>query len=264
MSIKKSVSLPSFISKKLQRNVNSILFDFTSGSQELNEKILKLFLRLRNKRTMKYLIDLFKLYFSSFEVIQKTLSDFDKIIEKNSIHELKNYIKKKRNSYQNRINCLFKNLKRNIYPEIKILTISNSKTVFDVIYLLKLNQINPQVFVMKSNPGGEGKLLFRKLKQLNIKSYLIEDLKIVQFIKRIDVVIIGADSIYDKKWFVNKIGTRRLLELSKKFDKPVFVVALREKIIKRLRDPSISKRLRFDENLFEKVELNLVTELFVC
>lgn len=250
---------------ELTDEINSILNDFTSGSQELNEKILKLFLKIKSKKSLVFLIQLFKENFSSFEIIQNNLSRLEKDLERKNISEIKKEIKKNLKSYEQRIEKLFKKIKKHIYVNAKILTISNSKTIFDVIKLLHQNDYQPEIFVLESRPGGEGKIFHKKLKSENIKSILIKDSQLEDTVKKVDFVLVGADRIYPDKWFLNKVKTKRLVRVARKNSIPVFILALKEKIQKE--KDSRNKKLttfRYDKNLFEKIELRLIDEIFLA
>ncbi len=216
------IKFPEFISKNISKEITKIIFDYQTGSQEINENILKLLLKIRSKQTFEYVLNLFQEDFSSFEVIQNTVVELKSHLHKKSLAQVKEIIKNKINSYEKRIIQLYQKIEPRLFNGIKILTISNSKTVLDLMKLMHQNGINPKVFVLKSLPGGEGKILYSKLKNLKINSYLIEDSALDEVIKMIDIVIIGADKILAEKWFVNKIGTKKLVNLARKNSKPVF------------------------------------------
>ncbi len=261
---KSTLKLPQFINPKLAESIKEILFDYSSGSLELNEKILKLFLRIRSKKTLEFLIELFRKNFQTFQIIQHTLIEIEKIIHKKNLSILKWEIKKILNLNYQRLEKIFNKLNKKLKVEIKVLTISNSKTVFDIIRLIQQKNYRPEIFVLESKPGSEGIILYQKLKKLKIKVHLIKDREMKKVLNSVDLIIIGADKILDNKWFINKIKTKKLLTLAKKKGIPSFLLAFREKVIKF--DESTIKAssgLRFDKKLFEKIDLKLVDRIFL-
>lgn len=261
------VQFPVFIPKSISREIKSIILDYKSGSQELNEKILKLFLKINSKKVLDWTLNFLKTNLTSFEVIQKTINELQSSFENKSLNQIKRVIKKKIQSYDKRVQKIFKKLMPRLFNEIKILTISNSKTVFDLIKLIQRKKFSPEIYVLKSLPGGEGKILYSKLKREKINSHLIEDIRLKNVINLIDIVIIGADKIKAGKWFLNKIGTKKLVTLARKNSKPIYLVALKEKLLaennQKARGSNGSK-LRFDKYLFEKVKISQIDELFIA
>lgn len=265
--MKQLIQAPGYISETIAKDIQEIIFDYHSGSQELTEKILKLLLRIKSRKTFEFVIQVFKKNFKSFEAIQNILHEIENRLNKYPLNNIKYFIRKRLNTYNKRILKIFKKLKPKLFREIKFLTISNSKTIFDLLKQIHSNNYNPMVFVLKSFPGGEGKILFHKLKTFGISSELIDDSKISPIIDLSDIVLIGADRILAEKWFINKIGTKKLVKLANKKSKPVFLIALNEKFIKTERYQSYKKEkltLRYDRNLFEKIELNLISEIFIA
>lgn len=264
------IELPKSISFRLSKEVEAILYDYYSGSLEINEKILRLLLKIRSQKNLLFLIELFKTNFSSFEIIQKNLTEIETLLINGNLRDVKNWIRKNLDLYQKRIIRIFTQLKKYLKPEIKILTISNSKTIFDLLSLIYSNKYDPEVFVLMSLPGGEGKIFYEKLVSKKISSHLISDNDINKVLNKVDLVIVGADRILLGKWFINKIKTKKLLRLAKKKKKTSFLVSFEEKIMKDKKiDNTIvndkkSKRVRFDKNLFERIDVRLVDEIFIA
>jgi translation initiation factor 2B subunit (eIF-2B alpha/beta/delta family) len=94
---------------------------------------------------------------------------------------------------------------------------------------------------------------------------LIKDSQLEDTVKKVDFVLVGADRIYPDKWFLNKVKTKRLVRAARKNSIPIFILALKEKIQKE--KDSRNKKLttfRYDKNLFEKIELRLIDEIFLA
>lgn len=270
MSKKIKIEFPKSISRSLAKEIEEILYDYYSGSQEINEKILRLLLKIRSQKNLLFLIKLFKTNFSSFEIIQSTLTEIERLLIDGNLKVVKNWIWKNLDLYQKRITKIFTQLKKHLKPEIKILTISNSKTIFDLLSLIYSKKYDPEVFVLMSLPGGEGKIFYEKLLAEKISSHLIRDDDMNKILDRVDLVIVGADRILLGKWFINKIKTKKLLKLARQKKKTSLLVSFREKIMKDKKiDNGIainkkSKKVRLDKNLFERINFCLVDEIFIA
>lgn len=270
MPAKRELKLPSFLSKKLKEEINEILNDYQSGSQEINEKILQVLLKVNSVKKIKLLIELFKLNFDTFQIVQNTMKWLENSIEKENIENIKSKIRRRLHSYQTKINKIFRQIRKHLKPSIKILTISNSKTIFDLIFLIHTKNYSPEVFVLTSLPGGEGRVMYQKLKSYGISSHLVEDNKMKKFVNEADIVLVGADKILPGKWFINKVKTKKLVTIAKSFGKKVFLVSLKEKVMKENELNSYSKtekdfnQYRTDKNLFEKIDLSLIDEIFIA
>lgn len=257
------IKFPHFISKKLAKDIKSILFDYSSGSQEINEKILKLILRLHSKNTLKFLIDFFKDNFQTFQVVQETLNEIERKFDKEGLNNIKQKIRENLKANSKRIEAIYDKLRTKLKSGIKILTISNSKTVYETIRFIHSKKYKPEIFVLESKPGGEGIILYQKLKKLNVKVHLVKDDEMKKILEQVDLILIGADKILQKKYFINKVKTKKLLTLAKQKGITIFLLAFKEKIIKKETFIKQSQNLRFDSNLFEKIDIKLVDEILI-
>ena len=148
-----------------------------------------------------------------------------------------------------------------------IATISYSKTV-----LSTLERIKPdKVFVSVSHPAKEGEALAEKLMEIGIEPVLFEDAAYSLVMDKVDVVIMGADAVFDK-FVVNKIGSFPLALLSRHFKKDVYVLANRFKFLNRELEKAYKIREMGAEEVsslgcevlnyyFEKIPIGLITEI---
>ena len=258
-------SLLKALPDEISRQATKIISDYSSGSQELNDKILLLLYKARSLRTIGNLILVFKKSFPQFAVIQNTLNQIELKLTNSSLHEIKNFIKETLEDQNSRFENLYKKVEKKIFRGIKILTFSNSYTCFKLFEKIYLKGFEPEIFVPESNPGGEGKILYYKIKKIGAKTQLVKDRNLDKIISKVDTVIIGADKILPEH-FINKIGTKRLVKLAKKHSKPVYVFCLKEKVVKDKQKLSGEKYLvrKKDEILFEKIEIDLITEIFLA
>ncbi|MGB9665212.1 MAG: hypothetical protein ACPL25_09905 [Ignavibacteria bacterium] len=243
-----------------------IISDYSSGSQELNEKILLLLLKTRSERTFRNLIQIFIEVFKQFAVIQTTLKKLDNKLTKSNLQETKNTILKILENQNSKFEKLYRKVKGKIYKGIKILTFSNSYTCLKLFEKIYSDDFEPKFYIPVSNPGGEGKILFEKIINLGAKARLIPDKNLKQVISKIDIVFVGADKILPGLYFINKIGTKQLAQLAKDNSKQFYVVGLKEKIIEckdEVSESKVSLRNK-DKRLFEKIQTSLVTEFFIA
>ncbi len=255
-------SLPPTVNK----SAKEIIFDYSSGSQELNEKILLLLLKVRSEKTFKKLVLLFSEVFTEFAVIQNTLQLLNKRLTASNLQKTKDFIRLILDRQNSRFEKIFEKIRSKIFRGIKILTFSNSYTCLKLFEKILENGYDPVFYITESKPGGEGRIFFEKLSKICEKTNLILDKNLKKIISEIDIVIVGADKIFPEHFFINKIGTKKLAELAKKNSKPFYVVGLKEKIKKSddIRDEKKFLYRKKDKLLFEKIGISLVTEIFIA
>ncbi len=110
-----------------------------------------------------------------------------------------------------------------------ILTYSRSSQVKDV--LLKKKGIK-RVYITEARPHNEGILLGMELAKKGIPVKIGPDAALEEFIKESDAIVIGADAVFTDS-FINKIGTGIIVKLAEIYKKPVFVLAIPQKKIKK-------------------------------
>lgn len=103
----------------------------------------------------------------------------------------------------------------------KIMLISYSSTIQNL--LLKHNDIPFTFYILESRPLLEGQKVAKELSK-HFKTHLIIDAAMGKFITKIDMVLIGIDSILKDGSIINKIGTYPLSLLSKSNGKPVYAI----------------------------------------
>ncbi len=91
-----------------------------------------------------------------------------------------------------------------------ILTHCNSSTAISVIRHAFLSGKEIRVFATETRPKFQGLITYRTLRDLGIDVTLITDSAVRFFIKKIDKVIVGADTIAANGAVVNKIGTSQI------------------------------------------------------
>lgn len=129
-----------------------------------------------------------------------------------------------------------KKLKQLVNPKDIIATFSNSKTIQEVLNILKYKNI----IVFESTPGGEGKEL---VKNVLGNPLLVSDQEGLDMISmgEIKSIIISCDSYIPYIGIINKVGTKELVNHASQFNLPVFVLINSLKQINQV--PKISSEL---------------------
>lgn len=246
-------------------SLKSILNDFSSGSQELNEKILNYLLSIKSKDKFVTTLNLLKSNFKTFEVIQTNLTRIEEYFYKKGLLKSKEFIKKIKLEYLKSLNKIIKELITLIPKDIKIITISNSKTILDILLELKKRKFNIEVFALESLPGGEGKIFYNYLIQSGIHAHLVPDNKLKNFTKMANLTLVGMDSLLPDKWVINKIGTKRLCRMMQREKKKVIVIGVKSKIIKDMSkiDHQISNKRSKELILFERIPLKYFNHILI-
>jgi translation initiation factor 2B subunit (eIF-2B alpha/beta/delta family) len=89
---------------------------------------------------------------------------------------------------------------------------------------------NVRAIVVESRPAREGVGLARALGEHGIRSTLIVDAGIAQFMDRVDAVIVGGDTV-SGSFFVNKLGTHPMVLTARSQDVPVYLLASLLKLV---------------------------------
>ena len=120
-----------------------------------------------------------------------------------------------------------------IYPEVKninkIITLSRSSTVVEVLKLLHKKNNNLSIIVCESRPQFEGRLTAEEFAKSGIKVLLIADAMMGMQLQEADAAIIGADVILKNGDVVNKAGSKSLALLCKESNRPFYVVSTNSK-----------------------------------
>jgi len=134
------------------------------------------------------------------------------------LEELSKYRENQMKSLKAHFNTLFNKLYK---PHLKIMLISHSSTINTLFSPYKDRDLN--FYVLESRPLLEGRKTAEFFSQ-DFETHLIVDAAIGKFIKKIDAVFVGIDSILINGAIINKIGTYPLAVLSKISDKRFYAV----------------------------------------
>jgi len=117
-----------------------------------------------------------------------------------------------------------------------IFTHCHSSTVTKSIIAAKRKNIS--VVNTETRPLYQGRITAKELSKAGIKTTMIVDSAMADFVHNADFVFVGADAI-TPQFFVNKVGTFNLAILAKGFDIPIYVLS---DIMKFTRDVEIEFR----------------------
>jgi translation initiation factor 2B subunit (eIF-2B alpha/beta/delta family) len=144
-----------------------------------------------------------------------------------------------------------------------VITLSNSSTVREALTACKPRG----VYVMESNPGGEGAAMAMALRSaLGGKVGheivdLIPDDSIGQYVPRCDCALVGIDTFDDSGSIWHKVGTRPLAELCREIGKPVYAAGHSLKRSDRRLQEIPPADSETDGQLFDWTPGNLITLL---
>jgi translation initiation factor 2B subunit (eIF-2B alpha/beta/delta family) len=258
--------------KKIDDDLAKIISDKTSGSAELllqlNSYFKKYFLDINNPPIF---IQQLKKHFLSFRNIQVYLNKISTLIANNKLSiDFFSSVEKNINSIYDKI---FANTLPLLKDENNILTISNSKSVFEI--LRRLHQVNKRtkVIITESRPNNEGRILAKKLLDEKIKVEFITESMMAKYVACCDCALIGADTVLKNKNVVNKIGGLQLAILCQYYEKPFYVVTSKSKFSSKNifkqnveRDTEIWKnapaKIIISNFYFEIIPKKLVTKIF--
>lgn len=142
-------------------------------------------------------------------------------------------------------------------PEGKtLLTHSHSQTIISLLEKLHQRQITFRVLQTVSIPGEEGRIACERLRQLNIEAEITDDARVGEVLQRTHLVLMGCDALLPEE-FLNKTGTRTILEKAKALHIPSCLVTESRKKINR---PDWKTHLG-PQPLFEWIPLDLADRI---
>ncbi len=238
-----------------------IIQDKTSGSAELRIRLM-MYLQERVKRGYSITKEVrnAEKMLGHFATIKNELIRLKKVMKDNDNEKLYHYLSSI-NTNENKIYYkLFTSIPDSIKECNKIITLSNSQTVFGVLKYWKQLNTKLTVYTLESHPGGEGRIMHNKLKEAGIRSIMIKDALLSKYLEKSDLLLIGCDAILKHGDVINKAGSRNAAVIAKYLKKPVIVVSSKSKKTCN-RHYKIKGRTPDEKYNFEKVEKELITHL---
>jgi translation initiation factor eIF-2B subunit delta len=174
------------------------------------------------------MVDITSKKLKSFSSIQAFVKELKTKVNRNNHAEVLDFLNKSIDNVEKRYSILFNNSLSYLKDTRKIVTLSNSKTVIEILKRLS-EQKRIIVTIAESRPKLEGRMMAKELLKNKIKVEIIPDAFLSNAVERCDTSIIGADIVLSNGNVVNKIGSRNLAILSKHFRKPFYVIATSDK-----------------------------------
>ena len=259
------------MNKIISRKLTNILNNKASGSSEIVQLLNKYFIS-GEKSKIRILkdIQLIKSKLSHFEAVNKYLNGLK--ISLDGQGTLDNFLRQYTNVHKNKIEIIFNNLFPLLKQKNKIITLSRSATVLEVLKLLHQKNRKLKVVVCESRPKLEGRLMAKELAIFGVATELITDVMMSLYFPKADAALIGADMILKNKNVVNKVGSKSLSLLCNEYKKPFYVVttkskASRKSIFKQKREnpeevlKKSIKKLTVRNIYFEEVDRKFITKI---
>jgi translation initiation factor 2B subunit (eIF-2B alpha/beta/delta family) len=260
--------------KMLSGDLNKTLINKTLGSSEITTLLNKYFLSIQNNTPeITKSAKLAKVRLGHFEGVNSYLNELNNCLKEKNKDELVNFLK----GYSKRENEKNEIIFRKIYPHLaksrSIITLSRSGTVLNILKLWHKKNKNLRVVICESRPKYEGRLAAGELIRDGIKVELISDAMMGIYVRKIDIAIIGADSVLKNGNIINKVGSKALALLCGEYKKPLYVVTTRSKFSNKnnfkpkkenpqeIWDKKV-KNLSVSNVYFEEVEKKLITKKF--
>ncbi len=113
---------------------------------------------------------------------------------------------------------------RAIAQSNRVLTMSNDYLVQQTLLDALKQKRHFELFVLKSDPLGEGAEFAEFMAGQGIKTSVIDDSQMGVILPKINLVILGADRLYEKG-FIHRSGTLPLCLTAKYFNVPIYLLA---------------------------------------
>ena len=244
--------------KQFNKELEKLIADKISGSADilfsLNNLFEKNFDRIDDFIPV---INNLKKEFRTFQNIRHYLINVKALAEKGTL--TKQFFKSYLSSAEDTQHEIFEHAFPFLKGKKKILTLSNSGTVFEFLKLMKKSKKNISVVVCESRPKLEGRILAKKLTDKNIKVTIITEAMLAQYIPKCDCALIGADAVLKNKSVVNKIGSLQTAILCRYFKKPFYVAADKSKFTSV---SNANQRVHDDKEIWGKMPQGIKTENF--
>lgn len=138
-----------------------------------------------------------------------------------------------------------------------VLTHSYSSNVIRALELASKARKELRVYTTESYPGMEGKKLANDLVRLGIDVKLIADSAVASIIPDINLVLVGADSVFSDGSLLHKVGTKSIATIANEREVPVFSVCETTKFSTSefLREPT-----EVSDSLFDVTPNSLISQ----
>lgn len=240
------------MSSGFQHIINQIIANRIHGSTYLLRKIINLLTATKLSRDeLNWSFNQLNSIDSSMVVIHHFLKELKPAIG----HGFRQQVEQYQGKWEN-VNIDITSKLQEYLPDKKltILTHSHSGVIIAVLRNLLSKGYLIDVIQTNSEPGGEGLIQAKAIEQLGINVIIIKDEDLANSIDQVDCCFLGVDQ-YDENSFVNKLGSKAIVEIATQFNKPVYVLGDSRKKIDRIELETSA--------IFEKIPLISIVRLVV-
>jgi len=250
-------------------SIRAIRKDNFSGSSLLLRKLIHNIKSILQKESSDEVLE--KLYID-LELVNKDLGhfaviahfvNFVKTTSNGNIEDLLRDISNYNKQWDNKIKKLVSQFATQVNFNDKIIFLhSYSGLIGQLFNQLKKQKNNCMIIQTESRPVNEGIMQAEFIGDLGFPVQLITDGAMGTHLKKCDVVILGADSVYEN-CFINKTGSFPLVVMAKEFGIPVYVLAeSRKHLIGTLAKAKFSKASSKEIYAGENDNISVVNEYF--
>lgn len=217
--------------RSIQKSLEQIRLDNTSGSVELAKKSAEILILLVEKTDIPpqinsaahLLVKAQPTMASIFNLVNNLMINIDK----NKIQLPKkivyNYCKKFLQDIETSDKSISKQATKLIKNNTTIITHSYSSTVLNTLLFAKKSGKKFSVICTESRPKNEGIKLAKQLGKNKIKVKLIVDSAVFSFIPDADMILFGGDALTETG-LINKIGTKGIAMTATLHNKPIYAL----------------------------------------
>lgn len=214
--------------KKIPEKLKKILSDNKSGSALLLLKLNSFVIsHYPTGAVPSHIIKEIKTAFTPFQNIINYLNELQKL---KGFEERKEFFMEFSSGEKVKYELLYSRAYPLLKKHNRIITISNSRTVFEILKRLGKAEKGLTVIVTESRPVNEGRIIAGLLAKEKIKVEFITEAMLPEFLEGCGCALIGADKILPNGDILNKTGSRALAILCRHYKKPFYAAAERSKI----------------------------------
>lgn len=247
--------------------------DNISGSNQLLYKLNEIFIsEYKNVNLEKSLFDTIRKKFHSFNSIISYVNQLEIITKQYDENEIFEFFKSFSVIQSSKYNRIYKNLVPYLKNSIKIITISNSATILNIMLKVHEEYKIETVTISESRPQCEGREMAKIFSENKINTNFIIEAIIPKYVEESDLCLIGTDKILNSGNVINKIGSNLLAITCKYFNVPYIVLGDKSKFSNENSYSENKKtyseiwksppeNITIDNFYFEEIDKELITQI---
>jgi len=252
--------------ESINKSIEEIQLDNTSGSVELAKKSAEIFINLVDEnlnyaqiKNISYsLIKAQPNMASIFNLANNLMLEMDKHKNQKPKDIVNKYCKKFLKDLESSDKLISKLATKIIKNSSTIITHSYSSTVLNTLLYAKKSGKKFSVICTESRPKNEGIKLATQLGKNNIKVKLLVDSAVFSFISYSDMVLVGGDAVTNSG-LINKIGTKGIILTAKHHNTPTYALCSTIKFLPKNYQVTLDHLKNPDE--ITKIKISNVTPI---